>query len=53
MRRCLSCNAYSLNVKYSSFLNPYICLFRTFILLLMPSIVPFVIQWSYHANMYV
>ena len=31
MRRRLSCNAYSLNVKYSSFLNPYTCLLRTFI----------------------
>ena len=37
MRRRLSCRAYSFNVKNSSFLNPYICLFSTFILLFIPS----------------
>ena len=38
MRRRLSCRAYSFNVKNSSFLNPYICLFSTFILLFIPSV---------------
>lgn len=44
MRRRLSCRAYSFNVKNSSFLNPYICLFSTFILLFIPSVGPFDIR---------
>ena len=35
-----SCSAYSLNSKYRSSLNPYAALFKTFILLLIPSTFP-------------